>query len=39
MTKKTSCHLPFNVERGELGTRAGTVIKTGVLGQLTVAVF
>lgn len=28
MTKKTSCHLPFEVERGELGIREGTVKKT-----------
>lgn len=27
MTKKTSCHLPFEVERGELGIREGTVKK------------
>lgn len=37
MTKKTSCHLPFNVERGELerkeGTVIKTVIKTGIFGS------
>ena len=27
MTKKASCHLPFNVERGVLGARKGTMLK------------
>lgn len=39
MTKKTSCHLPFNVERGELGTRKGKGIKTQILDQLTLCIF
>lgn len=35
MTKKTSCHLPFNVERQKLETRQGNVIKTRISDQLT----
>lgn len=39
MTKKTSCHLPFNVETGDLGMREGTVIKTRISDQLTPRLF
>lgn len=39
MTKKPSCHLPFNVETGELGMREGRVIKTQISDQLTLCLF